>query len=64
MGLFDGFKKYIATGDEKVKDPVCGMQILKNEDIKSVFNDTTHYFCSVSCKSEFDKNPEKFVKAG
>jgi len=62
MGIFDRFKKYIATEAEKVKDPVCGMMIINNENVKSIFNEKTYYFCSITCKAEFDRNPTNFVK--
>ena len=62
MGVFDGLKKYLATDQEKTKDPVCGMSVVKNEDLKSTFEGDSFYFCSSSCKEEFDKNPGKFVK--
>ena len=61
MGLFDNFKKYIATPSEKVKDPFCGMSVVKNGDLQSTFEGNSYYFCSSSCKEEFDKNPGKFV---
>lgn len=62
MGIFDGFKKYIATPSEKVKDPVCGMSVVKNEDFKSTFEGNSYYFCSSRCKEEFAKNPGNFVE--
>ena len=62
MGIFDGFKKYIATEAEKAKDTVCGMMIIKNENVKSIFNEKTYYFCSTTCKLEFDRNHTNFVK--
>ena len=62
MGLLDGLKKYIATDKEVVKDPVCGMQIIKETSLKSNFNGSTYYFCSGSCKESFDKNPKMYVK--
>jgi len=61
MGIFDGFKKYVATSDEKVKDPVCGMLVVKNDDLKATFEGNSYYFCSISCKEEFDNNPGNFV---
>jgi len=47
------------------KDPVCGMMVNeKTAKFKSDFNGQTYYFCAVSCKTNFDKNPAKFVKGG
>ncbi|OGY25894.1 MAG: hypothetical protein A2Z11_04175 [Candidatus Woykebacteria bacterium RBG_16_43_9] len=62
MGLFDGLKKYLATEQEKAKDPVCGMSVVKNEDLKSLFEGNSFYFCSNNCKEGFDKNPVNFVE--
>ena len=45
-----------------VKDPVCGMMIEPEPTAAtSTFNGQTYYFCAVSCKHTFDKNPLKFV---
>jgi Cu+-exporting ATPase len=45
------------------KDPVCGMMVdEKTAKLKSDFSGKTYYFCNASCKTTFDKNPEKFVK--
>jgi YHS domain-containing protein len=46
-----------------VKDPVCKMDVNeKTAKLKSDYNDKTYYFCSSSCKTNFDKNPSKYVK--
>jgi len=45
------------------KDPVCGMMVdEKTAKFKSDYEGNTHYFCNVSCKTTFDKNPTKFTK--
>lgn len=45
-------------------DPVCGMTVVK-ANAKATFDHmgTTYYFCSVSCKEAFAKEPEKYLKA-
>jgi len=44
------------------KDPICGMYVEENEyAIKSIRNGRTYYFCSESCKEQFEK-PEKEYK--
>jgi len=46
-----------------VKDPVCGMEV--NEETaqnKSIHVGNVYHFCSATCKTEFDKNPEKYAK--
>jgi YHS domain-containing protein len=45
------------------KDPVCGMMVdEKTAKFKSDYQGKTYYFCNVSCKNTFDKNPTKFAK--
>lgn len=44
------------------KDPVCGMQVdTQTPASVSIYKEKTYYFCSLGCKHEFDKNPEKYV---
>jgi YHS domain-containing protein len=46
------------------KDPVCGMDVdEKTARFKSVHAGITYYFCAAGCKTTFDKDPAKFVKA-
>ncbi len=47
---------------EKIRDPVCGMQIEK-EKAKGPVNHMGQsvYFCSDSCKSKFQKEPMKYM---
>jgi YHS domain-containing protein len=45
------------------KDPVCGMMVdEKTAKLKTDYMGKTFYFCNASCKTTFDKNPEKFAK--
>jgi len=45
------------------KDPVCNMEVNeKTAKLKSDYNGKTYYFCNPSCKSNFDKNPSRYVK--
>ncbi|MGE5751923.1 MAG: heavy metal translocating P-type ATPase, partial [Nitrospirota bacterium] len=47
----------------KVKDPVCGMTIEdSNASSVSTYKGTTYYFCSSSCKDDFDKDPEAYIR--
>ncbi len=44
------------------KDPVCGMMTEATEEsISSIYQGTTYYFCSRSCRGTFDKTPETFA---
>jgi len=49
-----------------VKDPVCNMVIdedkAKATGLKREYRGQTYYFCCNSCKEQFDKNPEQFIK--
>lgn len=43
-------------------DPVCGMEVdPKTAAGKSTFQDKTYYFCSLGCKTAFDKEPQKYL---
>jgi Cu+-exporting ATPase len=42
-------------------DPVCGMDVNPHQtSFQSEWNGNTYYFCSRSCKTKFDKHPEKY----
>jgi len=46
-----------------VRDPICGMTVDERKtDLKSGYAGKTYYFCSETCKEQFDKTPEKYVK--
>lgn len=48
-----------------VKDPVCGMEIEEKDAVgTSELGGKTYYFCALSCRQDFDKEPEKFLKGG
>jgi YHS domain-containing protein len=44
------------------KDVVCKMQVDKGKaKFTSNYKGKEYYFCSLSCKKTFDKNPEKYL---
>lgn len=46
----------------RVLDVVCGMQIDPATAAgKSEYQGQTYFFCSLGCKKEFDKEPQKFI---
>ena len=48
---------------ETFKDSVCGMEVTyETAQARSEYQGQTYYFCSLGCKEEFDKNPEKYVR--
>lgn len=44
-------------------DVVCGMTVDPKSSDKSDYKGKTYYFCSLDDKKEFEKNPEKYLKA-
>ena len=47
------------------KDPVCGMQVNEPQAAgTSEYQGETYYFCSPSCKRQFDQNPERYTSEG
>lgn len=53
------------TKQEYVRDPVCGMLVVKSrsnyQDRIIVFDDVKWYFCSDECMTKFADNPEKYM---
>ncbi len=48
--------------DNKVTDPVCGMQLEPSKaTAESNYQGRTYYFCSQEDKMKFDKDPQKYV---
>ncbi len=44
------------------KDPVCGMDVVPEHAAgSSEYQGQTYYFCSPSCKQQFDRQPEQYV---
>ncbi|MHA1985295.1 MAG: heavy metal translocating P-type ATPase [Promethearchaeota archaeon] len=46
--------------EEKVTDPICGMEIIPSRSIEHKYNGNKFYFCSASCEHEFKADPEKY----
>jgi YHS domain-containing protein len=45
------------------KDHVCKMEINeKKAAATSTYKGKTYYFCAVGCKTDFDREPEKYVE--
>lgn len=46
---------------DKVKDPVCGMEIRPEEAAATeVHDDRTFYFCSAACHTKFVNDPHRY----
>ena len=47
------------------KDPVCGMQVNEQQAAgTSEYQGETYYFCSASCKQQFDQDPGRYTGQG
>jgi Cu+-exporting ATPase len=45
-----------------VTDPVCGMEIDENQaPAMTEFEGQAYYFCSESCRDEFEMNPGRYA---
>ena len=45
-------------------DPVCTMQVDEEDaEFTAKYEGKTYYFCSESCKKEFENDPEEYVSA-
>jgi YHS domain-containing protein len=60
-------KKSTASFGDKVKivnaeDPICHMKNTEHTKDTAVYKNKTYGFCSVYCKDEFKKNPEKYAQ--
>jgi len=50
------------TAQDTAKDPVCGMTVkIAGAKYSYDYKGTTYYFCGEGCKTEFVKNPEKYL---
>lgn len=48
----------------EAKDPICGMKVdLEKTKYTSTYEGKVYGFCSVECKSTFDKNPYQYAEA-
>jgi YHS domain-containing protein len=60
--VVSGFSRTFGEADMAI-DPVCKMQVDETKAAgKSDYNGKTYYFCAVSCKTKFDKDPKQYVK--
>jgi len=50
----------LLISQEKVVDPVCGMEIDPRRSIEYEYKDKIYHFCNPNCEAHFKKDPEKF----
>ena len=46
---------------QELKDPVCGMRVTSESKLISIYRGKNYYFCSESCVTQFQENPQQFV---
>jgi YHS domain-containing protein len=52
-----------ATTNEKIKDPVCGMEVEPGRTrLVAVYQGHSYWFCSRACRETFEKNPQKYLE--
>lgn len=49
--------------EDRLTDPVCGMEVKGDAQLIFSYGDHTYNFCSKSCRDKFAANPETFLKA-
>lgn len=60
----DGDVRYACREENLMeRDVVCGMQVDPAKAAgTSEYQAKTYYFCSTSCKTKFDTNPQQYAK--
>jgi Cu+-exporting ATPase len=51
---------YHLMQEDRGFDVVCGMEVVHKSSV-SFYKGKTYYFCSESCKTHFEANPEMYV---
>lgn len=52
-----------AAGEDKARDPVCGMQVSRDDSKVSKYDGRSYWFCSERCQTKFDADPAAFAGA-
>ncbi len=61
---FIALQKYKENTMATVQDVVCGMDIEPAQAAgTSEYQGQTYYFCSIGCKRQFDKDPQRYIAA-
>jgi len=50
-----------SPGPDTTVDPVCGMKVSNDNDLKYRFEDTEYHFCSTSCEKKFIADPARYL---
>ena len=52
-----------ATTNEKIIDPVCGMEVEPGRTrLVAVYQGHSYWFCAKACREAFEKNPQKYLE--
>jgi P-type Cu+ transporter len=58
------FGEHRAEPAAQAIDPVCGMTVERGRaPAVAAYQDHSYFFCSTSCKSRFEAEPERYVKS-
>ena len=58
----EGLSSETKRKSDMVGDPVCHMQVDKNNPgATSIYEGKTYYFCCSACKEKFDHDPKKYI---
>ncbi|MBI4304514.1 MAG: YHS domain-containing protein [Chloroflexi bacterium] len=58
----DPVKSHSSVAGSTAKDPICGMDVdMRTAPAKSEYQGKTYYFCAPGCKSQFDKDPDRYI---
>ena len=50
------------SNQERVTDPVCGMQIRPEKSAARIVHDgTTYFFCAEACRRQFELEPDRYA---
>ena len=53
------------TQAPQATDPICGMQVDPATAAgSSEYQGTSYYFCSMGCKRQFERDPQRYVDMG
>ncbi|HEB57039.1 MAG TPA: YHS domain-containing protein, partial [Gammaproteobacteria bacterium] len=51
------------AGEDKLKDPVCGMDVTADSEFHVHYQHHDYYFCSEHCETKFKDSPEQYLGA-
>ncbi len=58
-----GATRLPVAGNAGLTDPVCGMTVTADSELREVYDGNTYLFCSEHCLVKFRDSPERYLKA-